>query len=144
MAQVYLENDGENKSKSVYSPDESQILYIAQNSNLHIINADGTNDRVVIDFANDIAVANWSPNEAKIIFSVNYYERSVLYSVNKDDSNLELLLKRDEGYIYNPTYSPIGQRILYVYREKISGTNYNYSLSTIDEGGTNEKTLVVE
>ena len=100
----------------VWSPDGQKIAYHAVAANgrfdIHVMNADGTNDVTLTSDPQDDVYPQWSPDGAQIAF-----ERSVLgtavrgvWVMNADGSGQRVVKLNDAGH---PGWSPDGTRIAF-------------------------------
>lgn len=115
----------------LWSPDGRQILYYSE-SNLYLINPDGSNNRPLTrDAQVEYVTFCWSPDGRQIVFS----GAQKLYRINIDGSGLTVLTSL-KGNIYNTVWSPDGLKILFVLA-KNNGT-FIYS---VDANGQNPVAL---
>jgi Tol biopolymer transport system component len=137
-----------NKRDPTWSPSGNQISYLrsesagnGQKTNLHLINPDGTNDRVLVeDVGNLTGPATWSPDSRRLAFARDIGAQSAnfeIHVINADGSN-EVSLTSD-GHSYSPDWSPDGRTIAYV--NDRSGT---FELYTMNADGSNAKKLLDE
>jgi len=107
----------------VWSPDGTKIAFISNRNylfSLYVMNADGSNDRLVTDKVLEIAEPAWSPDGGKIAFSagsgvsVGFSKPSGdIYVINVDGSGLAQLT-RDSGFNGSASWSPDGKQIAFV------------------------------
>ena len=96
-----------------WSPDGEQIAFASQVGSgyeIFVVPADGsgTPERLTEDSAHNFLPA-WSPDGSTIVFQSNRCakgERTDLYAMDADDSNLRRLTK---GFAEQPTWSPNGR-----------------------------------
>ena len=126
--------------KPQWSPDGRQILFFTTPDgqfHMHLINADGTNERRLISTPRGVDSAEWSPDGSQIVFTTfNDEGTSNLYVINTDGTGLKRLTSPD-FYDYEPTWSPDGTHIAYV-----SGINGGSALTLIRADGSNRQVLV--
>jgi TolB protein len=106
----------------VWSPDGSKIAFISNRNylfSLYVMNADGSNSRLVTDKVMEAAAPAWSPDGGKIAFTAGISggfgmtRPSVdIYLVNIDGSGLTELT-RDSGANSSPSWSPDGKQIVF-------------------------------
>lgn len=91
----------------VYSPDGSQILYITATSPgdnaLVMMNADGSNERVLLDDGSNNWAANFSPDGAYIVFTRTVGVVEQLYIMDANGENVQQLTQDggNSGFWYN-------------------------------------------
>jgi Tol biopolymer transport system component len=123
-------------SEPTFSPTGTEIAFSrvtpnqTSNSELWIMNADGTNQRYinVLGF-----LAKWSPDGTKFIYTSDKSGNFEIYTCNVDGTN-EIKITTTDGDEANPIWCPDGQHILFsrsddktmtgyeIYRMKIDGT----------------------
>lgn len=93
-------------------PADPQITYLA-NGDLMVMDADGTNQRVVLAGsrnvrrgAHDFASPDWSPAGDRIVFGATVDGQRGLYVINVDGSGLRLLVRRNSPQTPAPAWSP--------------------------------------
>ena len=134
-------------SNPVWSPDGTKIAFIS-NRDYHfavwVMNADGSNARLVTDKVIDAAEPAWSPDGLKIAFSggargsVAMNIPSInIYVVNVDGSELTQLT-RDAGMNGSPAWSPDGKTIAFS-STRDSGVQWRIWLMNAD--GSNQRIL---
>jgi Tol biopolymer transport system component len=110
-------------SSPVWSPDGTKIAFISNRDyllSLYVMNADGSNARLVADKPLEPAQPAWSPDGGKIAFTAGMRftfgtgKPSVdIYVINVDGSGLTQLT-RDSGANGSPSWSPDGKQIAFV------------------------------
>ncbi len=98
----------------VWSPDGTQIVF--PTSSLNVINADGSNLRVLSPSPADTRYspsAVWSPDGRQIAFVSKQDGFNAIYLVNPDGSNLHRLVA-DSISTYSPNWSPDSRQIVFV------------------------------
>lgn len=98
-------------------PVDGRIAFWSDDCQIYTINPDGSAVVQVTHFKNGCAVQpSWSPDGSRIVFErfTSNFDRSSIYSVNADGSDLRLVLTDGVGFReQNPAYTPDGTRIMY-------------------------------
>jgi Tol biopolymer transport system component len=103
-----------------WSPDGRQLAFVHRTadreSDIYVMNADGTGEKRLIDALGGEDFPSWSPDGTKIAFSRTEYEPmrvfSEIYVMNADGSS-KTRLTYDEESAYDPAWSPDGSRIVF-------------------------------
>jgi Tol biopolymer transport system component len=98
-----------------WSPDGTRIVFqsrIGTNSEIYMMDADGSNQiRLTNDPADD-EMPSWSPDGKRIIFSSNRDGNREIYVMNADGSN-QIRLTNNPANDWEPSWSPDGKRIAF-------------------------------
>jgi TolB protein len=97
----------------VWSPDGSRLAFVGRNSELFVMNADGTGRRLVTRGAGPIQSADratWSPDGRRLVFTVDLGHEHVLYAVDADGTGLRRL---PHARGTDPAWSPDGKVIAF-------------------------------
>jgi Tol biopolymer transport system component len=95
---------GEPRNGIDWSADGSRIAYV-EDGLIHIVNADGSNPKVVPGTSGVAGSPSWSPDGTKLVYSE---DNSDVFVIDVDGSNRRLLAQGRE-----PAWSPDGARIAY-------------------------------
>ena len=120
---------------------KGEILFISRRiSNsadwqMFLMNADGTNQRIVSNNLVRCSPPVLSNNKQKIAFTTYESFYYTLYVVDKDGQNLKLLSKGKQ-YCGSPSWSPDDNLIAFVKND--NDTEGNYDIYTIKPDGTSE------
>jgi Tol biopolymer transport system component len=123
---------------------QGDILFISRRTpnsaewTLYMMNADGTNQRPLLNNYVRCTPPVLSRNGSKIAFTTYDNGFYNLYTINKDGQNLVFLSKAIQ-YCGSPAWSPDGSKILFVKNADASGGNYN--IYSINSDGSNEVKL---
>lgn len=116
---------------SAWSPDGTRIAYITgldEQRGLHVVNADGSDDRLL--FAGTpgrmVSSPSWSPDGTRLVFNTIYSE-TALYVVNVDGSELHQIAPQGAS----AQWSPRGTRIVF---ESVAAGNQD--IYTINPDGS--------
>jgi TolB protein len=101
----------------VWSPDGQKIAFhgastglaIDRSSNVHVINADGTERTRLTDFSSVDGTPDWSPDGSRIVFTSDRRDGRGIYVMDADGSDVVKLT--DAGDL--PAWSPDGLKIAY-------------------------------
>ena len=121
-----------------WSPDGNRIAF-QDNSDILVVNADGSNRRQVTDSSDYDGEPSWSPDGSRILFSsarVRAYPS--LYTVKPDGTDLQAFPGFVEGtWEIAPDWSPLGDKVLFVsdYSDNIPIS----VISTENADGTNRQ-----
>lgn len=131
----------------VWSPDGTKIAFISNRDYLFavwVMNADGSNARLVTDKVIDAGDPAWSPDGSKIAFSggprgsVMMTTPSVnIYVVNVDGSGLTQLTE-NSGMNGNPAWSPDGKQIAF---NRTRGSVAQTKIWIMNADGTDQRIL---
>jgi TolB protein len=117
----------------VWSPDGTRIAYITYSTQgrfLYVINADGTDNRLI---TNDALEPTWSPDGTRIAFIRQMH----LFTMNADGTGAtQLTFEAGFNYAHEPEWSPDGSLIAFVRYE-----NEAYRVLVIRPDGTGEIAL---
>jgi TolB protein len=136
--QTRLTNDPGADNLPAFSPDGRTIAFRSQNT-IKVMNADGTNQRVVTSIISDNSPypwhekssLSWSPDGKKIAFS----ESGEIFTVNIDGSNRTNLTNHPASDI-EPAWSPDGSRILF-----LSSRVFYWTMHTMKTDGSDVREL---
>jgi Tol biopolymer transport system component len=121
-----------------YSPDGILIAYL-QDYDLYLINSDGSNKRFLCEVGQDYSSHQFSPDGQSIVYTKNQN----LWLINIDGTNNRMLHESTSGTthypIYNPLFSPDGQKIYFEEARVYAGQTMQ--IFVIDIDGTNKKQL---
>lgn len=100
-----------------FSPDGTQIAYVAPDEAIHVMNWDGSNDRRLTQSGTPEGQPSWSPDGNAVVFG--RYESSwretnerALWVVHADGTG-ERRLTADGWHDANPSWAPDGTRIVF-------------------------------
>jgi Tol biopolymer transport system component len=97
-----------------FSPDGSSILHRrvdGANSQISIMNADGTNDHNISGETTLDGWPAWSNDGKRVVFSRRVSDRFQLFAMNRDGSGV-MQLTDAAGEFVNPRWSPDGTKIM--------------------------------
>ena len=97
------------------SPDGTKIVYVSQSdgdSEIYVINTDGTNLTPLTNNEESDRHPVWSPEGDKIAFTAERNRKEHIHLMNSDGSN-QIPLTSGEEQFWLPKWSPDGTKILY-------------------------------
>lgn len=125
-----LNNDG---MPVAWSPDDSRIFYVDENSNLYSIRVDGTDEvQLSTGFTRNEDVFSFSPDGKSLIFSTVNSDKVTIFLADSTGKNAKTLEEFPGYLIFKPSWSPKGDKIAFA---------QDNSLYTVNPDGS-EKNLV--
>jgi TolB protein len=117
-----------------WSPDGQQIAFV-RSYQLYIINADGSEEKPLLNEANTGTAVAWSPDGRLIAYTMRVNQQVGIYTILPDGSNIQKILDIPSDYT-GLVWSPNGQYLSYT--QKDSGV---VSLFIVDADGNNNHQL---
>lgn len=113
--------EGDNVSQPSWSPDGSEIALAVdtkQGSSIHIMNQDGSGDRVIGDTiqGKDYFTASFSPDGTRLAFDKGTDSGFGIFVMNVDGSDVRRISTGTSDY--SPSWSPDGTRIVFTRQEQ--------------------------
>ena len=130
-------------SRLAWSPDGRRIAFVLQdrygvsNTEIYVMDDDGTNlTKLIQQDASDWNPA-WSPDGRRIAFVSNRDGNTEIYVMDDDGTNLTKLTQQDGDYRYwgGLAWSPDGRRIAFVLEDRYGVSNTE--IYVMDDDGTN-------
>jgi tol-pal system beta propeller repeat protein TolB len=104
-----------NNSRPSWSPDGSKIAFVSDrdgNSEIYVMNADGSNQtRLTHDNADDV-MPKWSPDGKQIVFESNRAGINTLYIMNADGSDVKRVFANPQ-FDATPAFGNGGKRLYF-------------------------------
>jgi Tol biopolymer transport system component len=100
----------------VFSPDGTKIAYHSLRgvqSDIFVMNADGTNSVALAPSPSDEFDVDWSPSGTKLVFASDRNRNTEIYAMNADGTGLKRLTKTSRANEALPVFSPDGARIAF-------------------------------
>lgn len=104
-----------NTNQPTLSPDGRKIVYsngTTPNTEIYVMNADGTNPVRLTDSKGDDWWPGWSPDGTQIVFVAERDGQAEIYLMNADGSN-QTRLTNNQGWDGVPAWSPDGKRLAF-------------------------------
>ena len=116
---------------AVWSPDGSKIAFASNreagfDSELYVMNADGSNQLRLTDDTLDDSMPTWSPDSQRIAFTKS--NGTGIHIINRDGTNLVFVV----SFSAWPAWSPDGSRLAFIQDEPISPFKGNVYTAKID------------
>lgn len=115
-----IADDIQRESQAFFSPDGTMIAYYTKNSEIAIINSDGSNKRIIAtqaSSANDnYSQLSWSPDSKNIAYLKTFYPgklRSAIAIVEVSTGNSRILYENQLMEVTDPAWSPDGKMIAF-------------------------------
>ena len=126
-------------SSPSWSPDGTKIAFNSdkdeQNSDIYIMNVDGSNPTRLTDNPADDGDPSWSPDGDRVVFHSNRDGNWEVYTMNADGSD-QARLTNEPANDLGPSWSPDGTRILFG-----SNRDGNWEIYTMNVDGSNQTRL---
>ncbi|MEX2156502.1 MAG: hypothetical protein WD773_06650 [Gemmatimonadales bacterium] len=120
-----------------FAPLGDQISFLSDrdvNSEIYVMNADGTGQTNLTNNSGFELQQRWSPDGTKLVFTSNRDGNSEIYVMNRDGSG-QTRLTNNPASDQNPWWSPDGSRI--VFESNRDGNNEIYVMNADGTGQTN-------
>ncbi|MBT4482175.1 MAG: DUF5050 domain-containing protein, partial [Candidatus Latescibacteria bacterium] len=131
-------NDSSNAVFTITESTGETILFASQrdgNTEVYVMNANGTNQtRLIYNSAEDYN-ATWSPDGSKIAFESNRDGNQEIYVMDADGSNTTRLTN-NSGIDWNPSWKHNGTKIVFT-----SSRDGNYEIYIMDADGSNQTNI---
>lgn len=121
----------------VWSPDGAQIAYVengTQTHCIHLMNADGSQDRCMAERSGVIEELAWSPDGRRIVS----FSSGDIFVVTLSDGRVDVLANEDVTGA-QPLWSPNGNQLLYVKQVEPSGKR---AVVLVNADGSNAQTVI--
>jgi Tol biopolymer transport system component len=105
------------------------------NSEIYVMNADGTDQRRLTHAAGDDYSPDWSPDGRKIAFVSERDGNDEIYGMNADGSE-QRRLTSSRAHDYPPAWSPDGRKIAFA-----SDRDGNFDIYVMDADGSHVRNL---
>ena len=123
----------------LYSP-EYKIACIPKGiGDLYLFDTGRINQRLLVEGLVD--QLDWSPTEPKLVYSIRPDDPSIYHSdlfVFNLQNNRKKLLANEEGFKYNPLFSPDGESIIYF---NINSSSHERKLTLMNADGSDKKVI---
>jgi len=101
-----------------WSPDDSRVFYIDEIFGLYSIKVDGTDEvQLSTDFARGDDVFSFSPDGKNLIFSTVNYDGVTIFLADSTGKNAKVLEEFPGYIVFNPSWSPKGDKIAYTHSQ---------------------------
>ncbi|WP_156158824.1 DUF5050 domain-containing protein [Methanosarcina siciliae] len=101
-----------------WSPDDSRVFYIDEIFGLYSIKVDGTDEvQLSTDFARGDDVFSFSPDGKSLIFSTVNYDGVTIFLADSTGKNAKVLEEFPGYIVFNPSWSPKGDKIAYTHSQ---------------------------
>ena len=136
---LLLANCEKNLTGFRYAP-EYKIACIPEGTgDLYLFDTGRINQRLLVEGLVD--QLDWSPTEPKLVYSIRPDDPSIYHSdlfVFNLQNNRKKLLANEEGFKYNPLFSPDGESIIYF---NINSSSHERKLTLMNADGSDKKVI---
>ncbi|XMB66055.1 DUF5050 domain-containing protein [Mycoplasmatota bacterium zrk1] len=139
-----IENQPDNSIQEIVEEEpthvDGEILFTSERGgdrDLYLINADGTNCRVLLDLPSFEGHGDWAPDGNRIVFFSTMDGNRELYTINVMDEEITpTRLTNSKGEDHLPDWSPDGDRIVFE-----SSRDGNSEIYIMNSDGSNQRRL---
>lgn len=136
-------NDTVQEGAGSFSPDGQKIVYVREDgsdSELWIMNVNGTNQTRITNNSIDDTSPEYSPNGSRFVYTAGPVDRTArfpeIYTINVDGTN-RVWVTSNSLIELGPEYSPSGTKIVY----EAGSPTTDYEIYTINPNGTSRLAL---
>lgn len=131
--------NGAISGETSWSPDGSKIAYVSflnNQSDIYIMNADGTSSTPITADALTESAITWSPDGNYIAFISGRSGNTEIYVMDIDGQNTHNV-SNNRSRNFDPSWSPDSQKLLFS-----SERNGNYDIYVVNRDGSNPQSLI--
>jgi Tol biopolymer transport system component len=136
-----------------WSPDGTRIVFsgrlnVDQESQLYVMDPDGSNRSLLTDINNQNLEPTWSPDGKKIAF-VSYtsgygkyrWDQADIYVIDADGTNLVRLTNLGDRF-RSPVWAPSGQELVYGWHTRARTPGFRWQVWRMNADGGNQRCII--